>query len=239
MILRIKEENTKEIKMNEPIRLSWKLYLLGINPKKGGIILASYAAMDYILLGSLFLELYLHKNILFEGRRIVIQNVSSNIPLHQYLLEKMSKPKRSLKISRWMNKMYFSLKYIRNEIRHELVKNRIISMHSRRFLFFRWERPVIVDKQLIYHLISDVENHIFNGTSDEEEVMLLSMIKPAGLLKRIFPDKGKRKRAKVQLARLMVENHVSIAVADAISAAQTVAASIAVSSAASAAITSS
>jgi hypothetical protein len=239
MIIRIKKEITKEIKMNEPIRLSGKLYLLGINPKKGGIISASYTAMDYMLLGTLFLELYLHKNISFEGRQIIVKNTQSKIPLHQYILDKMSKPNRPLKISRWMNKLYFSLKYIRKDIRHELVRKRIIKMRPRRFLFFRWETPVLVDKQLIYHLVSDIENHIFKGTSDEEEIMLLSMIKPAGLLKRIFPNKDKRKRAKTQLARLMVENQVSIAVADAISAAQAVAASIAVSAATSAAVTSS
>ncbi|HKI89968.1 MAG TPA: GPP34 family phosphoprotein [Draconibacterium sp.] len=225
--------------MNEPIRLSGKLYLLGINPKKGGIISSSYTAMDYILLGSLFLELYRHKNIRFEGKRIIIQEPTSKISLHHYLLEKMSKPKRSLKISRWMNKLYFSLKYIRKEIQQELVKKRIIRMQTRRFLFFRWQKPVIMNKQLLYHLVEDIENQVFRGTSDEEEIMLLSMIKPAGLLKRIFQNKEKRKRAQKQLNQLMVENQVSIAVADAISAAQAVAASIAVSAATSAAVTSS
>jgi len=225
--------------MNEPIRLSEKLYLLGIHPEKGGIISASCTAMDYILLGTLFLELYLHNNIRFEGKRIIIEDETSKIPLHQYLLEKMSKPKRSLKISRWMNKLYFSLKHIRTEIRQDLVRKRIIRMQTRKFLFFSWQKPVIINKQVVYHLISDVDNHIFKGTSDEEEIMLLSMIKPAGLLKRIFPNKDKRRQAKKQLARLMVENQVSIAVADAISAAQAVAASIAVSAATSAAVTSS
>ena len=225
--------------MNEPIRLSEKLYLLGIHPKKGGIISASYTAMDYIILGSLFLELYLNKNIWFEGRRIIIQNTTSDIPLHQYLLEKMSKPNRPLKISRWMNKLYFSLKYIRNEIRQGLVNKRIIRMQSRRFLFIQWKVPVITDKQMTYHLVSDIGNIVFKGTSDEEEIMMLSLIKPAGLLRRIFQDKERRKLAKRKLNRLMVENQVSIAVSDAISAAQAVAASIAVSAASSAAITSS
>lgn len=223
--------------MNESIRLSEKLYLLGIHPKKGGIIAASCTAMDYILLGSLFLELYLNNNIRFEGRRIIIQNASSKILLHQYLLEKMSRPNRPLKISRWMNKLYFSLKHIRNEIRLRLVKKRIISMEQRGFLFFRWNVPVIRNKQMVYHLVSEIETTIFNGTSDEEEIMMLSLIKPAGLLKRIFQNRERRKQAKMKLNRLMVENQVSIAVADAISAAQAVAASIAVSAATSAAVT--
>lgn len=225
--------------MSETIPLSEKLYLLGIHPDKGGVISASYTAMDYVLLGTLFLELYINKNITFEEKRIIILNSSSKIPLHRYLLEKISKTNRPLKISRWMNKFYFSRKYILKKVRQGLVDKRIIRMKPRNFLFFHWETPVISNRREINHIINDIENHVFKGTSDEKEIMLLSMIKPAGLLKRIFPDKEKRKQAKKHLARMLVENQVSIAVADAISAANAVAASVAVSAATSAAITSS
>ena len=57
--------------MNESIPLSQKLYLLGIHPQKGGIISAAYTAMDYALLGSLFLEFYQNKNIKFDNKKIV------------------------------------------------------------------------------------------------------------------------------------------------------------------------
>ena len=213
--------------MNESISLSQKLYLLAINPQKGGIISASYTAMDYVLIGSLFLELYQNKNINFENKRIVVLNAKSENILHQFLLEKISKSKRTLKISRWINKFYFSLKHIRKEVQQGLVEKRIIRMQPKRFLFFKWKKPVLINKQVVYKLVAEIEKLIFNGTASEDEIILLSFLKPAGLLKRIFPERDKRKLAKQKLNTMIVDNQVSIAVADAISAAHAVAASAA------------
>jgi uncharacterized protein YejL (UPF0352 family) len=61
--------------------------------------------------------------------------------------------------------------------------------------------------------------------------MLLSLLKPAGLLKRIFPEKEKRVRATEKLKQMMLANQVSEAVTQAIAAAQSVAASVAISAA--------
>ena len=213
--------------MKESIPLSQKLYLLGINPQKGGIISASYTAMDYVLIGTLFLELYQNKNINFENKRIVVLNTKSDNSLHQFLLWKISKSKRPLRISRWINKLYFSLKHIRKEVQQGLVDKRIIRMQPKQFLFFKWKKPFLVNKQVVYKLVAEIEKLIFSGSANENEVILLSFIKPAGLLKRIFPERDKRKKAKRKLKQLMVDNQVSIAVADAISAAHAVAASAA------------
>jgi adenylate kinase len=54
------------------------------------------------------------------------------------------------------------------------------------------------------------------------------MLKPAGLLNRLFRDREKRKRAADRLKKLK-ENQVSVAVSEAIAAAQAVAASVAIS----------
>jgi hypothetical protein len=225
--------------MDDHISLSQKIYLLGINPKNGGILADAYTAMNYTLLGMLFLEMYLNKNIEFVDKRIVIKNSKSDVPIHHFLLEKLKKSKRDLRISNWMNKLYFSQKFIRGDVQQALVYKRIIKMRQKRFLFFRWSIPVIINKQAVYHLLSDVENSIFRGTDNEEEIMLLSFLKPAGLLRRIFPEKEKRKQALLRLKKMRIENQVSVSVADAISAAQAVAASVAVSSAAASAATSS
>ena len=225
--------------MEERLSISQKIYLLGIHPKKGGIISAAYSTMDYVLLGTLFLELYLNKNIVFENKRIMIKSDKSEEPLHRFLIQKLERSKRNLKISRWMNKLYFSLKFIRGEIQQELVDKRIIKMRRRRFLIFRWNTPVIVDRQAGYHLVSEVENSIFKGTENQEEIMLLSFIQPAGLLKRIFPEKEKRRQAVRHIKNINVENQVSVAVAEAISAAKAVISSVAAASAAATAATSS
>jgi hypothetical protein len=224
-------KNQRHKKMNQPIPLSQKLYLLGIHPEKGGLISASYSVMNYILIGSLFLEMFLNKNISFEEKKVVFLTDKTSDPLHRYLLEKIKQKPEPVKISRWIQKLHFSQKHIRSEVQKGLENNRLIKMEPRQFLFFRWKKSRIINIQPVYHLLSDIENLIFKGTENDEEIMLLSMLKPAGLLKRIFPEKEKRARATEKLKQMMVDNQVSVAVSEAIAAAQAVAASVAISAA--------
>jgi hypothetical protein len=225
--------------MEKSIPLSQKLYLLGIHPQKGGTISASYGSMDYILIGSLLMELYQNKNIRFEKKRVLVAQKRSENELHQFLLDKITKTPKTLKISRWINKLYFSRKYIRKEVQKNLYRNRYISMKDKKFLFFSWEVPVLLNKQAVYGLLSEIETAIFKGTESEDELILLSFLIPAGLLKRIFPDKEKRKQAKIRIKKIATENQVSDAVAHAIAASQAVAASVAATAAATTAATSS
>ncbi|WP_347838134.1 GPP34 family phosphoprotein [uncultured Draconibacterium sp.] len=224
--------------MDKPIPLSQKIYLMGINPEKGGISSRSYTAMDYVLLGTLFMELYLEKKISFDEKRIIVRTTSSDNQLHRFLLQKMSKAKSPRKIGTWINKLYFSLKQIREEVQSGLVNQHLIKMETRRFLFFKWKTPVATNKQYLFKLERKIENDIFKGSSAEEDLIFLSFIEPAGILHRLFSDRKKRKQAKQQLKKLLLENRVSGAVADAITASQAIAASVAVSVAATSAVTS-
>ncbi len=217
--------------MNQPIPLSQKLYLLGIHPEKGGLISASYSVMNFILIGAVLLELYLNKNISFEEKRVVFQHDKTADPLHKMILEKISQKQNPLKISVWINKLHFSQSQIRKAVQQGMVEKRLINMQPHQFLFIKWRKSEIVNRQVVYHLLSEIENQVFKGTEDVEEIMLLSMLKPAGLLKRIFLEKEKRMRATEKLKQMMLTNQVSEAVTQAIAAAQSVAASVAISAA--------
>ncbi|NQU51535.1 MAG: GPP34 family phosphoprotein [Bacteroidetes bacterium] len=218
--------------MNEPIPLSQKLYLLAIHPEKGGVIAASYTAINYVLVGSLFLELYQNKNIKFDNKRVIVLSLKSDNDFYRFLLEKIGKSKRSLRISTWIQKFQYSIKRISTEVQQDLVEKRIIRMEPKQFLFFKWKKPVLVNKQVVSKLVIEIEKQVFGGSVSEDEIMLLSFLKPAGLLNRIFPEREKRKKANAHLKKMMVENQMSHAVADAISAAQAVAASVAITAAA-------
>ena len=217
--------------MNQPIPLSQKLYLLGIHPEKGGLISASYQTMNFILIGAVLLELFLNKNIIFEEKRVVFQNDKTNNPLHKLILDKISQKPKPLKVSVWINKLQYSQRLIKKAVQQGLVEKRLINMQPRQFLFFKWRKSELLNRQVVYHLLSDIENQIFKGTENIEDIMLLSMLKPARLIKRIFPEKEKRMRATEKLKQMMLSNQVSEAVTQAIAAAQSVAASVAISAA--------
>jgi hypothetical protein len=223
--------------MDQSIPLAQKIYFLGIHPEKGGIRSTSQTAMNYVLIGTLLMELYLEKKIKFDEKRIVVLSTKTDNQLHRFLLEKLSTAKSPRKIGRWINKLNYSQKYIRSEVQKSLVAKRLIRLEPKRFLFFRWQKPVVIHKQVMYRLIDDINKQIFNGTSVEEELIFLSFLKPGGFLNRIYRDRKKRKQARARLKQMMVENRVSGAVAEAILAAQAVAASVAVSAAATSAST--
>ncbi len=114
-----------------------------------------------------------------------------------------------------------------------MADKRIIRMQEKRFLFFRWKSPVIVNRSFVYHLIDNVKSWISNGTSDEEQLILLSFILPAKLQYRLYNDRQKRRDAEKKLKNLSTNNPVSESVQSAIQAAQAVAASVAVNAAVS------
>jgi hypothetical protein len=215
----------------ETLSLSQKIYLLGIHPKKGGIISPAYTAMEYCVLGALFLELCQFKKINIEKRRIVLLNRKSDSELHRFILEKISRDIKPRRITHWINKFYFSLKYIRKEIQRQLVEKRLIRLEEKRFLFFKWRKPHVLDHQFVAKLVTEVETRIFGNPSSEIEIFLLSLVKPAGLLRRLFPEREKRRQAAKRLNLLMNRNQDSITIADSVAVAKAVTQSIATVSA--------
>lgn len=224
--------------METAIPFSQKLYFLAIHPEKGGINSWSFNAIDYVLIGSLFMELYLQKKLRFENKRIVVLDAKSDHPLYRYMLGKMSRSKSPRKISTWISRFHINMKFIRKEVEKDMIGKRLIRMEPKRFLFFKWTKPYVFNKKVINQLVREVQDQIMQGTSVEEELILLSFIEPGGLHYRLFPERQKRREARKRLKQMMVGNRVSAAVADAISAAQAVAASVAVTAAASSTATS-
>lgn len=219
--------------METTLPLSQKLYLLGINPEKGGIVSASHSAMSYVLSGAVLLELYKNGNIKFEDKRVILLNARSDNEVHRFLLEKMTKAKSPKKIGSWINKFNYWNKRIRIGVQTGLVEKRLILMKQKHFLFFKWKSPAIVNKSAVYHLVDDVKSMILKGTSEEEDLILLSFIKPGKLHFRLYKERTKRREADKKLKNLLIENPVSKSVEEAIQAAQAVAASIAISAAVS------
>lgn len=217
--------------MKPIISLSEKLYLLAIDPEKGGLASTTQTALDYVLVGALFMELYWNKKIRFDARKIVVLSNKGETKLHQLLLDKMSKARRPRSISSWINRFYGLQKRIRNEVENGLEQKQLIKRQARKFMFVRWKKPVICNNADQTNLTSELKDCLIAGTNDEEQLVLLSFIAPAGLLYRLFPDRKQRKNARRRLKNIMAGNRVSAAVADAISAAHALTASIAVSAA--------
>jgi hypothetical protein len=214
--------------MDNSLSLTEKLYLLAVHPENGGIRMSSSNAMRYVLAGALIFELIPSQNIRMENKKIYLLNSRSKDPLHLLVLEKLVKHKNQMKISSMITKLSFSAATVRRSLQDSLVRKRLIRMEEKRFLFFRWKKPVLTNKQVVHRLQDDIKNWISRGTSGEEEIMLLSLLQPAGLMKSIFPDRNKRKAAGKELKKLTSESQLSESVSAAIAAANAVAAAVSV-----------
>jgi len=214
--------------MDNSPSLSEKLYLLAVHPENGGIRMSSSNVMRYVLAGALIIEMIPRQNIRMENKIIYLLNSRSKNPLHLFVIGKLVKHKNRMKISAMITRLSFSAATVRRNIQDSLVRKRLLRMEEKRFLFFRWKKPVLINKQVVHRLQDDIKNWISGGTAGEEEIMLLSLLQPAGLLGSIFPDRNKRKAAGKELKKLTVDSQVSESVSAAIAAANAVAVAVSV-----------
>jgi hypothetical protein len=214
--------------MEYSLSLTEKLYLLAVHPDKGGIRMSSSSAIRYVLAGAVIFEMATRQSIRIENKMVHLLNSRSKNPMDTFVLEKLIKQKNQMKISALITKLSFSAATVRGSIQDSLVKKRLIRLEEKRFLFFRWKKPVLIKKQVVYKLQDDIRKWISRGTSGEEDIMLLSLLKPLGMMKSLFPDRNKRKEAIHQFRKMTVDNQVSENVSAAIAAANAVAAAVSV-----------
>ena len=207
--------------MEKPLTLSEKLYLLAIEPVKGGIMMSASSTIRYVMGGAILLELQKNGNIEIEGRKFRVKNQFPESAVHRLVLSKVHNPERWYRLSFFISRLSNSRKLTVEGIRKMLIDRGIIRLKERQFLYlFRWKVPELVKKNVVYNILAEIEVQTFNNPGDEETVNLLALIIPANLLRRIFPDKLKRNQAREILKPISKENLVAEAIERAIRAAR-------------------
>ena len=216
--------------MEKHLTLPEKIYLLGIHPVKGGMISSVSSSVGYAMIGALLMELREKGNVVIEGKRFSIKNKMASDSLHHFAISKFAKMTGPRRISRFISRLSFSSREIRNRIRTSLVNKGMIRLEERRFLYlFHWLVPVITDRDEVLNLVGDIERQTFGKSGDPENELLLSLILPASLMGRIFHEKHKRKLANEKLKKLTAAEPCAKAVEHAIRAARAAATAAAVS----------
>ncbi len=188
--------------MEKELLLPEKLYLLSIKPKKGGFIGGGSFPVQYSLIAAIMKELELQGNIKIREKRVEIVSFENKDPLFGFVLSKFKKYDKPLKINRWFNRLYYLLKYINNELAERLIDKRLVRFKQRKFLFFSWKVPCLEDKVYIRGMADEVKNSIYRGDTEGKEGFLLSVLIPAGILPRLFPDRQQRKSASRRLKQM-------------------------------------
>jgi hypothetical protein len=214
--------------MDKSLSLTEKLYLLAVHPEKGGIRMSSSNAIRHVLAGALIFELVISKNIRLDHKTIQQIDSRAKDPLHVFVLDKLAKQKNQMKISGLITRLSYSAAIVRRHVQENLVRKRLLRMEEKRFLFFRWKKPVLINRQVFFKLQDEIRKWISKDVSGEEEIMLLSLLQPLGMMKSMYPDRKKREEAKNKLKKMTVDSQVSESVSAAIAAANAVAAAVSV-----------
>ena len=204
--------------MEAELLLPETLYLLSIHPEKGGLVNSAGFSLDYSVIAACIMELQQKGNIEVEGNHIVVRSFKSDNPVCEFILSKFRKFNRPLKINRWLHRIRYSIRYILKELKKGLYNKGFISLEDRKFLFFRWQRPRLVDKKRVRELVDSITAMIFSGQKNDELQPLIAVLEPAGLLKRLVPDRQRRKDARRRIKLMNLDSAVSIALKKAIAA---------------------
>lgn len=202
--------------METLLNLAEKLYLFSIHPEKGGIISDAYQQRDYVLAGAVIFSLLETEKIALEEKKVRIKSTTGLDPLQQVAIQRMSRFSNPVSVSRWVNRLSWSGKKFRSIIKVSLKEKRLIGIEHKQFLFFKWDKVFLTNRIKVIEMIAEVENQINNTKKEPEELHLQSLLNSSGLLKRMFPDREKRKNIKAKLKQSETGNVVAKAVADAI-----------------------
>ena len=202
--------------METSLSIAEKIYLFSVHPEKGGIVAAAYNALVPVITGAVLFDLIAAKKLNLEEKRIVLNDIKGHNPLQEFVLGKIasaSKPRTALS---WIHRFSWSANKMKSFIKESLKQKRLIRIEKRQFLFFSWDKVFLTDRVKVSGYISEVENQINGNNKIAVDDGLLSLLIPSELLKRMFPDREKRKTIKSKLKQMQLENVVSKAVADVI-----------------------
>lgn len=193
-----------------------KLYLFSIHPEKGGIVAAAYNTLVPVLAGAVLFDLLAAKKIAIDGKKIILMDKNVDDRLQEFVLAKIASARRTRTAQSWVHRFSWSSKRLKSFVKESLKQKRLIRIEQRQFLFFTWDKVFLTDRIKVTGFIAEIESQINEAAKIPANAELLSLLVPSELLKRMFPDRTKRKNIKAKLKQLHLENVVSKAVADVI-----------------------
>jgi hypothetical protein len=203
--------------MDRSLKLSEKLFCLAVNPKRGGILLNSSAALAITLTGSVFVELMNKGLVSIEKGVVHLENPTfQNDEIHEFFLNRIRLRGKDRKLRTWIS--YFNVRgrKIQKHFIRSLVRKNVLRTEERRILFIPYEKVFLMDRNWVESIRKEVETTL-KGRVDQsdESIILAMMVAKSNLLSRVFPERTPRKEASRFLKNLP-ETTISKAVQEAI-----------------------
>ncbi|MBN1820980.1 MAG: GPP34 family phosphoprotein [Prolixibacteraceae bacterium] len=195
--------------MENNLSVSEKFFLLCVRPDKGGLVGGGAFTVLYSLKACIIKELELKGNIIISNGFVEIKTFKSDVPLLEFVLSKFKNFDKPIKLTRWFSRLYYSINYIKNEIRSGLVEKRLIRIEKRRFLIFTYNMTCLTEKSHAREIADKIKGMIYRGEVEEDWKFLVSLVEPAGLLSRLFPERQSRKNARRRLKQMNLDCEIA------------------------------
>lgn len=203
--------------MDRSLKLSEKLFCLAVNPKRGGILLNSSAALAITLTGSVFVELMTKGLVSIEKGVVHLENPTfQNDEIHEFFLSRIRLRGKDRKLRTWIS--YFNVRgrKIQKHFIRSLVRKNVLRTEERRILFIPYEKVFLKDRDMVESIRKEVETTLQGrGDQSDESIILAMMVAKSNLLSRVFPERAPRKEAS-RFLRNLPETTISKAVQEAI-----------------------
>lgn len=203
--------------MERELKLSEKLFCLSVNPKSGGILMNASAALSMTLTGSVFVELIKKDLVSIENGVVHLGKPTlQNDEIHEFFLKPIRLREKDRKIRTWISWFNARGRKIRKLFIRDLVRNNVLRIEEKRFLFIPYDKVYLRDRELVESIRQEVETTLLGKTQPADDSIILAvMAGKTNLMRRIFPERTQRKEAARNLKKLP-ETPISKAVQEAI-----------------------
>lgn len=203
--------------MKQDLKLSEKLFCLAINPESGGVLMGAYGTIGLTLAGSVLVELMKKGLISIDNGVVHLLNpLYQNDEIHEYFMSQIRLRHKPRKARAWIFRFNSKAGKIRKILIRQLVRNSVLRLEEKRFLFIPYHKVYLMDRTLVESIRNEVKETLLDKNNPTEEALTLAMMAAkTNLLIPIIPDKTERKIAASNLKK-MPETAVSKAVQETI-----------------------
>jgi uncharacterized metal-binding protein len=169
--------------------LAEELYLLSIYEKKHKIVFSENVVTSYALAGAILADLLLLQKIKVEKDqfvRVEDENLPDD-PLLKLFFGKIIKEKNPRKIKFWINNFSRDEKMIKEKIREQLLKKKVIKGKKKKFFWLPYKEfqmfgtsAKFITKEILRMIV------LGNEKGETRSIVLLNLIRVCNLLNHIF-----------------------------------------------------
>lgn len=200
------------------INLLESLTILALDDEKGKFY-NNLVYYTYSLIGAIFLEMALQKQIVLENKKVkLINSKKTGNGIFDEVLEEIQKSKKERSVKHWIMKLHqYKSSKIKKQTLKQLVEQNILREEEKKILgLFKQKRYFLQKRNVKDDLKRRLENLLtYSSKMNAKDLMILSLVNLAQLNKEVF-GKEKAKTNEKRIKELTTQENITSILSDTI-----------------------